>query len=211
MRPRRHVLLLGPPGTGKTATAGAIAQALGLPFFVARLESIIDSYLGHTGRNLREVFDAVRTVPGVYLLDEFDAIGSSRESKGRTDVAEMRRALNTLLTFMEEDGEGMIVAATNLTAILDTAMFRRFELVLEYRLPTPDDAEILVRRTLERAGLAPDKAIDWPQVRAATAGLSHDNIVKATMSAARTCVLDGERTVRHRPLVAKLEMVRNAG
>ncbi|MFP4037274.1 MAG: AAA family ATPase, partial [Desulfobacteraceae bacterium] len=95
LSPRRKLLLVGPPGTGKTMTATVLAGELGLPLFLVHLDGLITKYMGETAAKLRQVFDATSQTRGVYFFDEFDAIGSQR---GRTnDVGEIRRVLNSFL------------------------------------------------------------------------------------------------------------------
>jgi SpoVK/Ycf46/Vps4 family AAA+-type ATPase len=112
LHPWRKLLLVGPPGTGKTMTAGALAGELGVPLFVVRLDALITKFMGETAAKLRQVFDAVSSTRGVYFLDEFDAIGSRR---GMTnDVGEVRRILNSFLLMIEQDNSNsVIIAATN--------------------------------------------------------------------------------------------------
>ena len=101
LSPRRKFLLLGPPGTGKTMTASALAGELGLPLLVARMDGIITKYMGETSAKLRMIFEGLKHSRGVYLFDEFDSIGTTRASGN--DVGEMRRILNSFLQFMDED------------------------------------------------------------------------------------------------------------
>lgn len=99
LSPRRKLLLVGPPGTGKTMTAAALAGELGIPLFLVRLDSLITKFMGETAAKLRQVFDAVTDIRGVYFFDEFDAIGSQRSMAN--DVGEIRRVLNSFLQMIE--------------------------------------------------------------------------------------------------------------
>ncbi|MDX6457058.1 MAG: hypothetical protein QOE55_755, partial [Acidobacteriaceae bacterium] len=112
LRPRRKILLVGPPGTGKTMTAEALAGDLHLPFSTVLLEGLITKFLGETAAKLKLVFDAIATTESVYFFDEFDALGSMRGQAN--DVGEIRRVLNTFLQLLEkDDSRGLIIAATN--------------------------------------------------------------------------------------------------
>lgn len=136
LAPLRRLLLVGPPGTGKTMTAAALAGELSIPLFSIQLHSLITKYLGETAAKLRLVFDAMQETRGVYLFDEFDALGTDRAAQN--EVGEIRRILNSFLQFLEHDAsDSIIVAATNHPALLDRALLRRFDAVIEYRPAQP--------------------------------------------------------------------------
>lgn len=129
-----RIVMYGPPGTGKTLTAFYMANILGLPLVLVRLDAIIHSHLGETGSNIRKIFDYANTFPCVLFLDEFDAIARTRDSND--EVKEMARAVNTLLQCLDDFGDNSIVmAATNLEKDLDTAIWRRFDTKMTYSLP----------------------------------------------------------------------------
>src|SRR5699024_10533151 len=98
--PRHRVMLVGPPGNGKTSLAEAIAEALAVPFFVIRYEALIGSYLGETANRLKCVFDYVRTTPCVVFFDEFDAVGKERGDTHET--GEIKRVVSSLLMHVDE-------------------------------------------------------------------------------------------------------------
>jgi AAA+ superfamily predicted ATPase len=144
---RRKILLEGSPGTGKTLTASIIASELRLPLFTVQVDKLVTKYLGETSTKLRQVFDSIETITGVYLFDEFDAIGADRSMDN--EVGEMRRVLNAFLQFSEQDqSESIIIAATNNQKILDKALFRRFDDVLHYAYPTEKEIEQLFNTKL---------------------------------------------------------------
>lgn len=131
---RRKVLLSGPPGTGKTLTARVLAHELRMPLHTVQVDRLVTKFMGETSAKLRQIFDLIQREKGVYFFDEFDAIGGGRGMDN--DVGEMRRVLNALLQFIEQDeSESMIVAATNSPELLDRALFRRFDDVLQFGLP----------------------------------------------------------------------------
>jgi SpoVK/Ycf46/Vps4 family AAA+-type ATPase len=175
LTPRRKLLLVGPPGTGKTKTASALAGELGLPLFVVHLDRLITRYMGETAAKLRLVFDAIAQTRAVYLFDEFDSIGSAR---GLTnDVGEIRRVVNSFLQMVEQDAsDSLILAATNHPAILDSALFRRFDDILEYKLP--DRAQIATALKSKFVSNKPMGA-RWAQLARRAEGLSYADITRA--------------------------------
>lgn len=199
--PMRKLLLVGPPGTGKTMTAGALAGELGLPLFSIQLDGLITKYMGETAAKLRLVFDAIQSTRGVYLFDEFDALGSERGTKN--DVGEIRRVLNSFLQFLDQDeSDSLVLGATNHVALLDRALFRRFDAVLEYTLPAPD---IAVRVMKSRLALLDVTGVDWVRASKAAQGLSHGEIATACEQAAKNAILDHSTAVRDSELAQALE------
>jgi SpoVK/Ycf46/Vps4 family AAA+-type ATPase len=204
--PMRKLLLIGPPGTGKTMTAAALAGELGLPLFSIQLDGLITKYMGETAAKLRLVFDAIQSTRGVYLFDEFDALGGERASAN--DVGEIRRALNSFLQFLEQDdSDSLILGATNHVGLLDRALFRRFHTVLEYGLPSTDVATRVMRT---RLGLLDTSTVHWDTAAEAARGLSHAEIALACEQAAKNAILDHSTAVRDTELALALEERRGA-
>ena len=200
LTPRRKLLLVGPPGSGKTMTAAALAGELKLPLFTALYDGLIGKQLGETASRLRLIFDAIAAQRGVYFFDEFDAIGAQRA--GPNDVGEIRRVLNSFLQFLEnDDGPSLIVAATNHPEILDKSLFRRFDDVIVYGVPTPE-----VTRGILEGHLATFKLdqLQWPVILAASVGLSQAEIARAADEAAKVAVLSDSNQVDTSALVAAL-------
>lgn len=198
--PRSKLLLVGPPGSGKTMTARALAGELKLPLFTILLDGVITKFMGETAAKLRLVFDAIRDTRGVYLFDEFDAIGGQRSLMN--DVGEIRRVLNSFLHFLEEaEPTSLIVAATNHPDLLDPALFRRFDDVVEFSLPTSE----LARRAFEaRLEGLDTHCVDWARVVEAAESLSYGEIVKACEDAAKEAILSDAHTVATDSLVQAL-------
>lgn len=195
--PLRKLLLVGPPGTGKTMTASVLAGELGLPLFTIQLDGLITKYMGETAAKLRLVFDAVSQTRAVYLFDEFDALGGERSSKN--DVGEIRRVLNSFLQFLEQDdSESLILAATNHPTLLDRALFRRFDAVAEYELPSDVLAERVMR---SRLSLLDTASLDWTQPVQAAEGLSHAELVRACEQAAKNSILEHRTNIETEALV----------
>lgn len=201
LMPRRKLLLLGPPGCGKSMTAQALAGELHLPLLTVQFHSMITKYMGETAAKLRIIFDAMRERRGVYLFDEFDAIGSQRHAG--SDVGEIRRVLNSFLVFIEnDDSQSLLVAASNLQGTIDHAAFRRFDDVLTYTMPADDMLKTLVSRRLST--FAPPR-LNWKSVVAAAQGLSHADVVHACDDAIKDAVLDGHPTTSSSQLMQALE------
>jgi len=147
-------------------SAGALAGELRLPLFTIRLDGLITKYMGETAAKLRLVFDALAETRGVYLFDEVDALGGERARSN--DVGEIRRVLNSYLQFLEhDDSESLLVAATNHPQLLDRAIFRRFESVIEYPLPDTEVARAVIRNRLANVGVS---RLAWSKIDEAAAG-----------------------------------------
>lgn len=139
---RRKILIEGKPGTGKTFTASIIASELRLPLYTIQMDKLVTKFMGETSAKLRQIFDNVENMTGVYFFDEFDAIGADRSLDN--EVGEMRRILNSFLQFIEQDNsDSIIIAATNNQKLLDQALFRRFDDVLHYSMPSSDEIKRL--------------------------------------------------------------------
>ncbi|RME29292.1 MAG: AAA family ATPase [Deltaproteobacteria bacterium] len=204
--PARKLLLVGPPGTGKTMTAAALAGELRLPLYVIVLHALITRFMGETAAKLRLIFDALQEHRGVYLFDEFDAIGTERASG--SDVGEIRRVLNSFLQFLEQDdSRSLVVAATNHPSTLDRALFRRFDMVVEYSAPTEALAQAAIANRLAAFDAS---GLDWEAIRPTTAGLSYAEVVAACDAAAKDAVLRDTMTITTEQLQAALEERRHA-
>jgi len=181
---RRKILLSGPPGTGKTMTASIIANELELPLYVILMDKMVTKFMGETSAKLRQVFDLIEERPGVYLFDEFDAIGANRGKDN--DVGEMRRVLNSFLQFIERDNsDSLIIAATNNLGLLDQALFRRFDDVLHYKLPSSQEKLLLLKNRLGIYG----KNIDLNSIIENLDSLSHAEISQACFDSIKESIL----------------------
>ncbi len=198
---RRKILLEGLPGTGKTLTAAIFANELKLPLFLVQTDKLISKYMGETGAKLRQVFDLIAQETGVYFFDEFDSIGSERTSDN--DVKEMHRVLNLFLQFIEQDtSDSIIIAATNSGNLLDQALFRRFDDVLRFNLPTEDEIKKLFDLKLNK--FSTKKQITQELVNM-TIGLCHADITKACENAIKQAILADKKQVSTPILTAMLE------
>lgn len=199
--PSHRLLFVGPPGSGKTMTAEALAGELRLPLFVIRLDTLITRFMGETAAKLRLVFDETLRRRAVYLFDEFDAVGGRRNASN--DVAEMRRVLNSFLQFMEEPSatDSPIVAATNHPELLDGALLRRFDEVLEFDLPDAEQVRAVIKANLR--GMKYPR-LSWPAIEDTAQGLSQAEIARAANEAVKDAILAQRKTISTGQLIAKL-------
>lgn len=205
LSPRQKLLLVGPPGSGKTMTASALAGELGLPLFTVLLHGLITKFMGETAAKLRLIFDAIGSQRGVYLFDEVDALAGQRTSQH--DVGEARRILNSFLQFLDEDGsESIIVGTTNHPEILDRAIFRRFHVAIAYELP---EIPLIIQTLRSRLITFDTSKVDWDTVANAGLGLSNADLIRGAEDAARQAILGHGPSVSTSELVAALLDRRN--
>ncbi|MEH2256138.1 AAA family ATPase [Nostoc sp.] len=200
LKPRRKILLVGPPGSGKSMTAAALAGELQLPLFTVLYTGLITKFMGETANQLKLIFDAMLVTRGVYFFDEFDAIGSQRASVN--DVGEIRRVLNSCLQFLEnDDSQSLIIAATNHPDLLDKALFRRFDDVIEYELPNQE-----VVRKLLKTRLAPfdTEWQNWQHIIESANGLSQAELVRAADEAAKVAVISDQDSISEENMISAI-------
>lgn len=183
--PRRKLLFHGPPGCGKTLGASVLAGEMGLPLMTVRLDALFSRFLGATANHLRAIFAEMPRRPGVYLFDEFDAVAKARGDS--QDVGEMNRIVTAFLQLIDADtSHSIVIAATNHAELLDRAIFRRFDVIVPFSVPTAAQIESLLRLRLG--------AFDLPtsllrQAAKAAQGMSFADVVRATDDAIRTMAL----------------------
>ncbi len=206
LQPRRKLLLVGPPGSGKTMTAAALAGELQLPLFTVVFDTLITRFMGETASKLRLIFDAMNETRGVYFFDEFDAIGARRSE--RNDVGEIRRVLNSFLQFLEkDDSNSLIIAATNHVELLDPALFRRFDDVIQYEFP--DERVTLKIMQTRLVGFGTDE-IDWQKAVKLTKDLSQADISRAADEAAKRAILTNRTNITNDDLSVSIQERRSA-
>jgi len=200
LRPRQRLLFTGPPGCGKTITAAALATELRLPLFVVRLDSLISRYLGESLSKLRLIFEEAERHRAVYLFDEFDSIGFTRDAP--SEVGEMRRVLNSFLVFIERlQSNSLVIAATNYGQRLDNALFRRFDDLVEFGLPEPPQIQETIKRLLRNID---KERLAWKRINTAAKGLSYAEIARASEEAIKDMIIHELPKVSNDALVTAL-------
>lgn len=184
--PRRTFLFVGPPGTGKSATAEAVADELGRPLATVNLSTVVSSLLGDTARNLAAIFNAATRETYVVLFDEFDAIGKER-AEG-SDHGELRRVVTAFLQQLDAFiGPSILIAATNHPALLDLAAWRRFDDVIAFIPPSVHEIRSLLR--LKLRSVKREKGLDIEKIAGACAGLTQADVSAVVTDAYRSHLL----------------------
>lgn len=187
IRPRQRLLFSGPPGCGKSLCAEVIAFELGLPLLVVRFDAVISSFLGETAANLRKVFDFAKRGEWVLLLDDFDAIGKRRDDP--TEHGELKRLVNTFLQLIDGfRSDNLVIATTNHEGLLDPALWRRFDEILHFGLPSREQIHQLLELRLASVR---HSTISLSRVAPKLVGMSHADIERICYDAMRGVVLDG--------------------
>ena len=155
LSPSKTMLLYGPPGVGKTLSAKWLAMELGRPLFILDLAAVMSSFLGKTGNNIRSVLEFAKKTPSVLLLDEFDAIAKKRDDSN--EVGELKRLVTVILQAVDDwPSSGMLLAATNHPELLDPAVWRRFDMLIEFPKPSFDQNLIYIKNYLANSGINDD-------------------------------------------------------
>ena len=206
LSPRRKLLLVGPPGTGKTLSASVLASELGLPLCQVRLDGLLTKFMGETAGKLRQIFDATDQTRAIYFFDEFDAIGSQRGLPN--DVGEIRRVLNSFLQMIEQDhSHSLIIAATNHPEILDRALFRRFDDVLQFSLPDTENISLLLRTKLKHIS---SKGTSWKRLADRASGLSYAEISRASEEVLKAAIIGQSKEISEAEIREMLEERKNS-
>ncbi|MDD2466900.1 MAG: ATP-binding protein [Desulfobulbus sp.] len=199
---KKKILLCGKPGTGKTFSAQIISSILNIPLVYIRFDAIISSYLGETAGNLRKVFDFIESGTWIVLFDEFDIIGKNRDDIH--EHGEIKRVVNNFLQMLDNfNGDSILFAATNHQNMLDSAIWRRFDAVIDYALPDESTRKQLLELYLRP--IKRDKKINLNNVAKASQGLSPADIKMITVEAMKTAIIDARNTLTVHDLEAAIE------
>ena len=202
--PRRKLMFWGPPGCGKSSAAEALASELGWPLMSVRIDAIVSSFLGETAANLRRVLEEARASQWVVAFDEFDALGRQRNDP--TEHGEIKRVVSSFLQMLERfDGPSILIAATNHEKLLDDALWRRFDDVIEFRRPTVAQIRLLLRQRLARV---PSRHPRVEEAASRLRGLPHAAAEYAVWDAYRSQLVAGESRVTGAALAAAVERAR---
>lgn len=182
LQPIKTAIFKGPPGVGKTMAARWLARELNLPLLTLDLASVMSSLLGKTGSNLKSTIDYGSSFPCVLLLDEFDAVAKRRDDD--SDVGELKRLVTVLLQALDQwPSSSLLIAATNHPELLDPAVWRRFDVQMDFAVPTVEEINALLRHE----GLA-DTFV--PQAASLLLGASYAEIQRKLLAARKTSLLN---------------------
>lgn len=206
---RHNLLLYGLPGTGKTSIAKYISYQTNLPLITVQLDSLISSLLGNTAKNLNKVFQYASNQPCILFLDEFDVIGKKRDDKH--ELGELKRIVNSLLQNIDTfDDDKIIIAATNHDFLLDDAIWRRFNVVLDIELPNKQVRETFIKDLSSRINNNFDKSKTiLSNIIDLTEGFSPATIKDIFSSASIKSILDDEEILRYSYLIKEIYMHNN--
>ena len=202
--PLHRLLLTGPPGTGKSTTASALATELSLPLVTIHLDALTSKYAGEVAVKLRVIYAAMAHPRTVYLFDGLDAIVARPEAWH--DVGEARRILSMFLSFLDEtQPQSLIVAVAGHPSLLDDALLDRFDAVIAFSLPDPAQALALL---CQRLAVVNTSEVSWDEVRHHVKGFSQARLVRAAESAAKRAILSQGDSVSTAALLASLGELR---
>lgn len=204
---KRKLLFWGAPGCGKTATANFLAHELGLPIGTVRLSALISSYLGDTSANMQAVFDLANREDMVLFLDEVDAVGKNRDD--RNDVGEIKRVVNSLLQAMDgfKSKKSVVIAASNHQYLLDKALWRRFDDIVDFPLPGDEEIRLFIDKLLSGVQFRGKKTEIYKEMK----GLSFADIERFVIEGVKSMILDNRKVLRANDILEQLESFKEDG
>jgi len=204
------LLLYGYPGCGKSSAAKYIAAQLELPLVIAKLDTLISSLLGNTAKNIHKIFEYAKRQPCVLFLDEFDAIAKARDDQH--ELGELKRVVNSLLQNMDEYcREGILIAATNHHKLLDKAIWRRFQTVIELPKPGIEEIQRLFKHLPVMLDYSLIKHKQWGKIENALLGLSYSDIKNILQNMVKKVILKHEKQINFTEVLAEIFLFKNHG
>ena len=207
---RTTLILYGPPGCGKTSAAKYLASELKLPLVTARFDTLISSLLGNTAKNIHRIFSYAKKQPCILFLDEFDAIAKARDDVH--ELGELKRVVNSLLQNIDDfSQEGILLAATNHAGMLDKAVWRRFQTVIELPVPERDEIRRFIRQFSE---IVDDSSItdsQWKHILGTMAGLSYSDIKDIVQNMLKKAVLHQKKEIGILDYIMEVFLFKNHG
>lgn len=207
---RTTLLLYGPPGCGKTSAARYLASELKLPLITARFDTLISSLLGNTAKNIHRIFEYAKKQPCILFLDEFDAIAKARDDSH--EMGELKRVVNSLLQNIDDfSQEGILIAATNHADMLDTAVWRRFQTVIEMSEPGADEIYRFIEQLPKVADESGITDVQWKSIINSMNGFSYSDIKDIVQNMLKKAVLQDKKEIDMVDYIMEVFLFRNHG
>lgn len=207
---RTTLLLYGPPGCGKTSAAKYLASELKLPLITARFDTLISSLLGNTAKNIHRIFEYAKKQPCILFLDEFDAIAKARDDAH--EMGELKRVVNSLLQNIDDfSQEGILIAATNHAQMLDTAVWRRFQTIIEMPEPGLDEIRRFVDQFPKVADESGISETQWKAIINSMVGLSYSDIKDIIQNMLKKIVLQDKKEMDMADYIMEVFLFKNHG
>mgnify|MGYP003465962850 CR=1 FL=1 len=203
--PKTKLLFWGLPGCGKTFTAKYLAYELGLPVAILQLSAVISSFVGDTASHLQRVFDIANRVPMVLLLDEIDAVGKNRDDPN--DVGELKRVVNSLLQAMDSfsSTNSIVIAASNHQYLLDPALWRRFDDIVHFPLPSQQERAKYIQYLLN--GIFFDGSLEY--IAKSMNSIAYADIQRITVESIKTMILEGREKLHSKDITNQIKLCKN--
>ena len=188
LAPTKSLLFTGAPGVGKSLAAKWLAKSLGLPLLTVDLAAVMSSFLGRTGNNIRNILDYAKSVDCVLFLDELDALAKRRDDA--TEVGELKRLVTVLLQEIDSwPSHGLMLAATNHPDLLDPAVWRRFDMIVEFPLPNETSIREALNSWVGEEHMVPKGLLDALPI--VLAGMSFSDLKRIISQLRRNQIVSG--------------------